>query len=95
VAADLAGLLRCFGHSQVDFTVVGSGPNGANPHHEIGERVIEPGDMVVLDFGGLKYGYGSDTTRTVHVGPATDEETQGARDRVPRPAGRVRRRPSW
>jgi Xaa-Pro aminopeptidase len=31
VAADLAGLLRRFGHSQVDFTVVGSGPNGANP----------------------------------------------------------------
>src|SRR6476620_6198078 len=73
VAADLAGLLRRFGHSQVDFTVVGSGPNGANPHHEIGERVIEDGDMVVLDFGGLKYGYGSDTTRTVHVGEPTDE----------------------
>ncbi|HEU4997653.1 MAG TPA: aminopeptidase P family protein [Lapillicoccus sp.] len=74
VAADLADLLRRFGHSQVDFTVVGSGPNGANPHHEIGERVIENGDMVVLDFGGLKYGYGSDTTRTVHVGEPTDEE---------------------
>jgi D-alanyl-D-alanine dipeptidase len=74
VAADLAGLLLRFGHSQVDFTVVGSGPNGANPHHEIGERVIEEGDMVVLDFGGLKHGYGSDTTRTVHVGEATDEE---------------------
>jgi len=58
VAADLAGLLRRFGHSRVDFTVVGSGPNGANPHHEIGERVIEDGDMVVLDFGGLKYGTG-------------------------------------
>ncbi len=76
VAADLAGLLRRFGHSQVDFTVIGSGPNGANPHHEIGERVIEHGDMVVLDFGGLKYGYGSDTTRTVHVGGATDEERE-------------------
>ena len=76
VAADLAGLLRQFGHSQVDFTVVGSGPNGANPHHEIGERVIEDGDMVVLDFGGLKYGYGSDTTRTVHVGEPTDEERE-------------------
>jgi Xaa-Pro aminopeptidase len=74
VAADLAGLLRQFGHSQVDFTVVGSGPNGANPHHQIGERVIQEGDMVVLDFGGLKYGYGSDTTRTVHVGAPTDEE---------------------
>src|SRR6476469_2114574 len=74
VAADLAGLLRRFGHSQVDFTVVGSGPNGANPHHEIGDRVIEEGDMVVLDFGGLKHGYGSDTTRTVHVGEPTAEE---------------------
>ncbi|MFI2615154.1 aminopeptidase P family protein [Streptomyces sp. NPDC018584] len=74
VAADLAALLRRFGHSQVDFTVVGSGPNGANPHHEAGERVIEHGDMVVLDFGGLLHGYGSDTSRTVHVGEPTDEE---------------------
>ena len=74
VGGDLADLLRRFGHSQVDFTVVGSGPNGANPHHEIGDRVIEEGDMVVLDFGGLKHGYGSDTTRTVHVGEPTAEE---------------------
>ncbi|MFE5964096.1 aminopeptidase P family protein [Streptomyces sp. NPDC056463] len=74
VAADLAALLLRFGHSQVDFTVVGSGPNGANPHHEAGERVIRRGDMVVLDFGGLKHGYGSDTTRTVHVGEPTAEE---------------------
>ncbi|MEU1277079.1 aminopeptidase P family protein [Streptomyces sp. NPDC005805] len=75
VAADLAALLLRFGHSQVDFTVVGSGPNGANPHHEAGERVIEHGDTVVLDFGGLKDGYGSDTTRTVHVGePSVAEQ---------------------
>ncbi len=66
VGHDLAGLLRRFGHSQVDFTIVGSGPNGANPHHEVGDRVIQPGDMVVLDFGGLMNGYGSDTTR---IGP--------------------------
>ncbi|MFH8801382.1 aminopeptidase P family protein [Streptomyces sp. NPDC017936] len=74
VGADLAGLLRRFGHSQVDFTIVASGPNGADPHHEVGDRVIERGDMVVLDFGGLKDGYGSDTSRTVHVGEPTDEE---------------------
>ncbi|MFD9425445.1 MULTISPECIES: aminopeptidase P family protein [unclassified Streptomyces] len=74
VAADLAALLKRFGHSQVDFTVVGSGPNGANPHHEAGDRTIERGDMVVLDFGGLKHGYGSDTSRTVHVGEPTAEE---------------------
>jgi D-alanyl-D-alanine dipeptidase len=76
IAADLSNFLLQHGHSQVDFTVVGSGPNGANPHHEVSEREIEDGDMVVLDFGGLKDGYGSDTTRTVHVGEPTDEERE-------------------
>jgi Xaa-Pro aminopeptidase len=74
IGADLATLLREHGHSQVDFTVVGSGPNGANPHHDLSERVIGRGDMVVLDFGGIRDGYGSDTTRTVHVGEPDDEE---------------------
>ncbi|WP_030900352.1 MULTISPECIES: aminopeptidase P family protein [unclassified Streptomyces] len=74
VAADLDRLLRGHGHETVDFTIVASGPNGANPHHEAGDRVIGHGDMVVLDFGGLKDGYGSDTSRTVHVGEPTDEE---------------------
>jgi Xaa-Pro aminopeptidase len=76
IAAQLADLLRGHGHSQVDFTVVGSGPNGANPHHEMSERTIEEGDMVVLDFGGIRDGYGSDTTRTVHVGQPTDQERE-------------------
>ena len=76
VAADLAALLMEHGHSQVDFTVVGSGPNGANPHHEADDRTIEEGDMIVLDFGGLKDGYGSDTSRTIHVGEPTDEERE-------------------
>jgi D-alanyl-D-alanine dipeptidase len=76
VAADLARLLREFGHDTVDFTLVCSGPNGANPHHHAGGRVIGDGDMVVLDFGGLLDGYGSDTTRTVHVGEPTAEELE-------------------
>jgi Xaa-Pro aminopeptidase len=73
VAADLSRLLLHYGHSQVDFTVVGSGPNGADPHHEAGPRVIAPGDAVVLDFGGLRDGYGSDITRTVSVGEPSEE----------------------
>ena len=76
VSHDLADLLIANGHSQVDFTIVASGPNGANPHHLASERVIQNGDMVVLDYGGLMEGYGSDTTRTVHVGEPTDEERQ-------------------
>jgi Xaa-Pro aminopeptidase len=76
IGADLDRLLREHGHSQVDFTVVGSGPNGANPHHLLSDRTIVEGDMVVLDFGGLKDGYGSDTSRTVHVGEPTAEERE-------------------
>ncbi|MGN7798191.1 aminopeptidase P family protein [Leifsonia sp. 22587] len=74
LAADLDRLLREHGHQQVDFTIVASGPNGADPHHEPDGRTIAEGDMVVLDFGGLLDGYGSDTTRTVHVGEPSDEE---------------------
>ena len=76
IAADLAGFLRDDEHSEVDFTVVGSGPERRQPHHEMSERVIEEGDMIVLDFGGIKDGYASDTTRTVHVGEPTDEERE-------------------
>ncbi|MGO1241793.1 MAG: M24 family metallopeptidase, partial [Cellulosimicrobium funkei] len=50
-----------------------SGPNGADPHHDASDRVIEPGDLVVLDFGGLRDGYGSDTSRTVLVAGGTDD----------------------
>jgi Xaa-Pro aminopeptidase len=47
-------------------TIVGSGPNGARPHHRRGGRKIESGDPVVLDFGARLDGYPSDQTRT-HV----------------------------
>ena len=74
LGADLADALQAHGHSEVEFVIVGSGPNGANPHHDRGARVIVEGDMVVLDFGGIVDGYSSDTARTVHVGEPTVEE---------------------
>jgi Xaa-Pro aminopeptidase len=76
IARELAELLIAHGHSRAEFTIVASGPNGANPHHEESDRVIEEGDMVVLDFGGIMEGYGSDTTRTVHVGEPAEEEAE-------------------
>jgi Xaa-Pro aminopeptidase len=76
IAADLAALLTAHGHSTVEFTIVASGPNGANPHHEESDRVVQEGDMLVLDFGGTKDGYGSDMTRTVHVGRPSEEESE-------------------
>jgi Xaa-Pro aminopeptidase len=74
VAADLERLLREHGHERVDFTIVGSGPNGASPHHGAGERRIRAGDAVVLDFGGRAGGYCSDITRTVFVGEPEPEQ---------------------
>jgi Xaa-Pro aminopeptidase len=74
ISAEIAALLSQHGHSKVDFALVGSGPNGANPHHQVGDKPIQTGDMVVMDFGGIKDGYGSDITRTVHVGEPTEEE---------------------
>jgi len=74
LAAELDRLLRDHGHDRVDFTIVGSGPNGASPHHEAGERTIEPGDAVVMDFGGIRDGYCSDITRTVFVGEPDEEQ---------------------
>jgi len=76
VAADLADLLRAHGHEQVGFTIVAAGPNGANPHHDTGGRVIVPGDLIVLDFGGLRDGYGSDISRTVSVGPPGPDQIE-------------------
>ncbi|MEV6983158.1 M24 family metallopeptidase [Sphaerisporangium sp. NPDC051017] len=49
-------------------TIVASGPNGAVPHHSPGERPIERGDLVTMDFGALYDGYHADMTRTVAVG---------------------------
>jgi Xaa-Pro aminopeptidase len=58
------------GHETVEFWIVASGPNGASPHHEPGDRIIEEGDAVVVDFGGYQNGYASDTTRMFIVGEA-------------------------
>jgi Xaa-Pro aminopeptidase len=74
VAGDLARLLRDHGHELVGFTIVGSGPNSASPHHDSGDRTIRPGDAVVMDFGGVAGGYWSDITRTVFVGEPSDEQ---------------------
>ncbi len=52
VAADIAKAIVDEGHARPDFVIVGSGPNGASPHHEASDRVIEAGDVVVIDIGG-------------------------------------------
>ncbi|SFL10034.1 Xaa-Pro aminopeptidase [Halogranum rubrum] len=66
LAADIERRLVDAGGDGTSFEViVGSGPNGAKPHHYHSDRRIEAGDPVVLDFGTRVDGYPSDQTRTI------------------------------
>lgn len=67
VSREIRGRLIDEGHDLADFAIVGSGPNGASPHHDAGDRVIGAGEPLVLDLGGTLAGYLSDTTRTIWV----------------------------
>lgn len=64
------------GHDVDTFKIVAAGPNAASPHHEPTDRVIERGDVVIVDFGGRLGGYCSDTTRTFVVGDPTPEQEE-------------------
>ena len=74
IGADLDAALRRAGFSRPAFeTIVASGPNSALPHARPSSRVLQPGDPVVLDFGGIYDGYCVDLTRTVQLAPSTPE----------------------
>lgn len=61
-------------HAHVDFVTVGSGPNAASPHHEVSDRTLAVGDLVVVDIGGTTAdGYCSDETRTYAIGEPPGE----------------------
>jgi len=70
VAAEIDAALRRAGFERPAFdTIVAGGPNAALPHGRAGQRRIEPGDLVVIDFGGVLDGYCTDLTRTIVTSP--------------------------
>ena len=75
VASELVYRMQKNGATGPSFrTIVGSGPNGAEPHYTAGPREIETGDLIVIDFGARYKMYCSDITRTVVVGSASQEQ---------------------
>jgi Xaa-Pro aminopeptidase len=73
IAADIDAALRRHGFERPAFeTIVASGPNSALPHARPGLRILEAGDGVVLDFGGVYDGYCVDLTRTVQLPPVSE-----------------------
>ena len=76
VGLQIADAILAEGHDTVDFVIVGSGPNAASPHHEVSDRIFQPGDAVVVDIGGtMPSGYCSDCTRTYAIGEPPAEFT--------------------
>lgn len=75
LALDLEVRMRLSGADGISFPpIVGSGPFSAHIHHSPGDRTLEKGDLVLLDFGARVNGYCSDLTRTVMIGSAGEEE---------------------
>jgi Xaa-Pro dipeptidase len=75
VGATIAAAIVEEGHALAEFVIVGSGPNGASPHHSLSDRVVEAGDVVVIDIGGpVAEGYNSDSTRTYVMGEPRDTD---------------------
>ena len=67
IGREVRDRLLAEGHERAAFAIVGSGPNSAEPHHAVSDRVVNAGEPIVLDIGGTRGGYGSDTTRTLWV----------------------------
>ena len=77
VAADLVHTMQRNGATGASFrTIVGSGPNSAEPHYTAGERRLRRGDFVVIDFGATYRMYVSDITRTIVVGRASKKQRE-------------------
>ena len=75
IAHHLDDSMRAAGADRPGFdTIVASGPNSARPHHTPGERVIEGGDLIVIDFGAEIDGYRSDMTRSFVVGEPSERK---------------------
>lgn len=75
IAAELTlQLLRSGSDSRLPFEpIVSGGPNSANPHAVPTDRVLQPGDMLVIDWGARVDGYISDITRTFAISEAAPE----------------------
>jgi Xaa-Pro aminopeptidase len=73
IAERLKAVMAKHGMPIIAFCIVASGPNSASPHHHASDRVVQPGDPIVFDFGGIHEGYFSDITRTPVAGDPSPE----------------------
>lgn len=71
-----SSLSECGSDAPSFMPIAASGPNGSQPHYRFGDRRLQRGDAVVLDYGGVFRGYYTDVARTVFVGAASAEQSR-------------------
>ncbi len=72
VATQIEHEFRTLGAQKTSFdAIVATGTNGAMPHHLPDDTVVQAGEPVVVDIGGIVDGYCSDITRTFCPGGRT------------------------
>ncbi|MCG7346145.1 Xaa-Pro peptidase family protein [Sporosarcina sp. ACRSL] len=77
LTAELEFLMRKFGADGPSFsTIVLTGEKAALPHGSPGERKLQKGDYLLIDFGVIKGGYCSDITRTFIIGEASEKQKE-------------------
>ena len=75
IRAELESYMLSHGADALAFdSIIASGPNGANPHARPGNRCVESGDLIVMDYGASVADYRSDMTRTICVGTPSDDQ---------------------
>lgn len=74
VAWELEGFFRSHGAEDLAFdTIVLAGPRAAMPHGRPSDARVQPGNVLLIDFGCIVDGYRSDMTRTLFVGSVSDD----------------------
>lgn len=77
IANELEYTIRKLGAPFVYYdSIIASGENSADGHHQSSDRKIRRGDVVVCDFGAFYGGYGADITRTYFIGNVSKEAAE-------------------
>ena len=78
IAAELtAWLLRKGSEPTLPFPpIVASGPNSADPHAAVSDRMLQNGDFLLFDWGASYQGYCSDLTRTFAIGEISTRQAE-------------------
>ncbi len=77
IDAKLSYIMKSLGSEKDSFdTIVASGINGSKPHHSPGEKLLQNGELITIDFGAMYKGYHADVTRTVCLGKANDKQRE-------------------